>query len=60
MQSGLSYQQACIFISIFENVFEIDSSACAIINLYPVFYINMYGVFFEESRRQIISDMHVG
>lgn len=58
MQSGLSYQQACIFISIFENVF--DSSACALINLYPVFYINMYGVFFEESRRQIISDMHVG
>lgn len=48
MQSGLSYQQACIFISSFENVFEIDSSACALINLYSVFYINMYGVFFEE------------
>lgn len=45
---GLSYQQACIFISIFENVFGIDYSACALINLYSVFYINMYGVFFEE------------
>lgn len=34
--------------SIFENVFEIDYFVCVLINLYFVFYINMYGVFFEE------------
>lgn len=49
MQSDLSCQQACIFIIIMENVFEIDSSACTLINLCSGFFdINMHGVFFEN------------